>query len=89
LISELTYHCKSDKRHHINARITLQLHPTREIDIQLSAVEVHRQQSTETEWTQGPKETHTFLPPRKESLITIGQEAGWAPEPVWTWYRRE
>jgi hypothetical protein len=24
------------------------------------------------------------LPPGKEHLVPIGQEAGWAPEPVWT-----
>jgi hypothetical protein len=24
------------------------------------------------------------LPPGKEPLVPIGQEAGWAPEPVWT-----
>jgi hypothetical protein len=25
-----------------------------------------------------------LLPPGKGSLVPIGQEAGWAPEPVWT-----
>jgi hypothetical protein len=25
-----------------------------------------------------------FLPPGKGPLVPIGQEAGWAPEPVWT-----
>jgi hypothetical protein len=25
------------------------------------------------------------LPPGKELLLTIGQEAGWTPEPIWTW----
>jgi hypothetical protein len=25
------------------------------------------------------------LLPGKEPLVSIGQEAGWAPEPVWTW----
>jgi hypothetical protein len=24
--------------------------------------------------------------PWKELLVRIGQEAGWAPEPVWTWW---
>jgi hypothetical protein len=24
------------------------------------------------------------LPPGKEPLVSIGQEAGWAPEPFWT-----
>jgi hypothetical protein len=28
------------------------------------------------------------LPPRKETLVPIGYEAGWVPEPVWTrWWR--
>jgi hypothetical protein len=26
--------------------------------------------------------------PEKEPPIPIGQEAGWAPEPVWTLWRR-
>jgi len=26
------------------------------------------------------------LSPRKEPLAPIGQEVGWAPEPVWTWW---
>jgi hypothetical protein len=26
----------------------------------------------------------TFLSPVKEPPVPIGQEAGWAPEPVWT-----
>jgi hypothetical protein len=30
-----------------------------------------------------------ILPPEKEPLVLIGQEAGWAPEPVWTLWRRE
>jgi hypothetical protein len=25
-----------------------------------------------------------LLPPGKRALVPIGQEAGWAPEPVWT-----
>jgi hypothetical protein len=29
------------------------------------------------------------LPPGKEPPVTIGYEAGWAPEPVWTLWRRE
>jgi hypothetical protein len=29
------------------------------------------------------------LPPGKEPPVFIGQEAGWAPEPVWTTWRRE
>jgi len=29
------------------------------------------------------------LPPGKKLLVSIGQEAGWAPEPVWTRCRRE
>jgi len=29
------------------------------------------------------------LPPRKEHPLPIGYEAGWAPEPVWTWCRTE
>jgi hypothetical protein len=29
------------------------------------------------------------LPPGKEPPVTIGKEAGWAPEPVWTTWRRE
>jgi len=27
-------------------------------------------------------------PPRKEPPVSIGQEAGWAPEPVWMRWRR-
>jgi hypothetical protein len=30
-----------------------------------------------------------LYPPVKESLIPIGQEAGWTPELVWTLWRRE
>jgi hypothetical protein len=26
------------------------------------------------------------LPPGKEPLVTIGYDAGWALEPVWTWW---
>jgi hypothetical protein len=29
------------------------------------------------------------LPPEKDLPVPIGQEAGWAPEPVWTTWRRE
>jgi hypothetical protein len=29
------------------------------------------------------------LPPGKEPLVPIGYEAGWAPEPFWTRWRRE
>jgi hypothetical protein len=29
------------------------------------------------------------LPPRKETPVPIGEEAGWVPEPVWTTWRRE
>jgi hypothetical protein len=29
------------------------------------------------------------LPPGKELLVPIGEEAGWAPEPFWTWWWRE
>jgi hypothetical protein len=30
------------------------------------------------------------LPPRKEPLVPIGKEAGWAPEPFWTrWWREK
>jgi hypothetical protein len=29
------------------------------------------------------------LPPGKQPPVSIGQEAGWAPEPVWTCCRRE
>jgi hypothetical protein len=29
------------------------------------------------------------LPPEKEPPVPIGYEAGWAPEPVWTTWRRE
>jgi len=25
----------------------------------------------------------------KEPLVPIGQEAGWVPEPVWSWCQRE
>jgi len=29
------------------------------------------------------------LPPGKEHPVPTGEEAGWAPEPIWTWWRRE
>jgi hypothetical protein len=29
------------------------------------------------------------LPTRKEPPVSIENEAGWAPEPVWTTWRRE
>jgi hypothetical protein len=30
------------------------------------------------------------LPPEKEPLVSIGEEAGWIPEPVWTrWWREK
>jgi hypothetical protein len=29
------------------------------------------------------------LPPEKEPPVSIGQEAGWAPKPVWTLWTRE
>jgi hypothetical protein len=31
----------------------------------------------------------TALPPGKEPLVLIGQEGGWAPEPVWMMWRRK
>jgi len=37
----------------------------------------------------GQLHTLTALPPRKESLVPTGQEAGWAPEPVWAWWWRK
>jgi hypothetical protein len=33
--------------------------------------------------------TPASLSPRKESLVPIGYEAEWAPEPVWTLWSRE
>jgi hypothetical protein len=27
------------------------------------------------------------LPPAKEPRVPIGEEAGWAPEPVWVWWK--
>jgi hypothetical protein len=29
------------------------------------------------------------LPPEKEAAVSIGYEAGWAPEPVWTMWRTD
>jgi len=29
------------------------------------------------------------LPPGNEPLVSIKKEAGWAPEPVWTWRREK
>jgi len=31
----------------------------------------------------------TALTPGKETPVQIGRKAGWAPEPVWTRWRRE
>jgi hypothetical protein len=32
----------------------------------------------------------TALPPREKPLVPTAQEAGWAPEPVWTrWWREK
>jgi hypothetical protein len=33
--------------------------------------------------------TPATLPPGKEHPVPIAQEAGWAPDPVWTLWRRE
>jgi hypothetical protein len=37
----------------------------------------------------GQLHAHAALPPRKESRVPSGQEAGWAPDPVWTLWSRE
>jgi hypothetical protein len=42
-----------------------------------------------TSWRCGQLHAPATLPPGKEPLVPIGQEAGWAPEPVWTTWRRE
>jgi len=36
----------------------------------------------------GQLRVQTALPMEKEVPIPIGQEAGWAPEPVWTRWRK-
>jgi hypothetical protein len=37
----------------------------------------------------GQLHAQAALPPGEEPPVTIGQEAGWAQEPVWTLWRRE
>jgi len=37
-----------------------------------------------TNWGGGGKHTLRPLYPREEGSVTIVEEAGWAPEPVWT-----
>jgi hypothetical protein len=47
---------------------------------------------TEREDDDAEKRCQSFLSslaPRKETPVPTGQEDGWAPEPVWTWWRRK
>jgi hypothetical protein len=37
----------------------------------------------------GQPQASAILPPRKEPPVPTGQEAVWAPEPVWTLWREE
>jgi hypothetical protein len=37
----------------------------------------------------GKLHAQAALPQRQESPVPIGQEDGWAPEPIWTPWRRE
>jgi hypothetical protein len=39
------------------------------------------------EWS--TSHTGPFIPPGNETPAHIGQEAGWAPEPVWKLWKRE
>jgi hypothetical protein len=41
------------------------------------------------EWSASPPPPRLALPPGKGSPVPIGQEAGWAPEPVWTQWLEE
>jgi hypothetical protein len=37
----------------------------------------------------GQPQASATLPPGRKSAVRIGQEAGWAPQPVWKTWRRE
>jgi hypothetical protein len=40
-------------------------------------------------WLSGRIHAPAALSPVKEPPVHIGQEAGWAPEPIWTLWRRK
>ena len=51
-------------------------------------VQLHSTLTSTTDGMSGQLYVPTALPPGKESVVPTEQKAGWAPEPVFTFWRR-